>query len=33
MDNNLNTIIIYLFLHTGIKSSKGQIFSLLPLFS
>ena len=29
--NNLNTAIVYLFLHTGTKFSKGRIF-LLPLF-
>ena len=31
--NNLNTVIIYLFLHAGTKSFKGQIFSLLPSLS
>ena len=30
--NNLNTVIMYLFFHAGIKSFNGRIFFLLPLF-
>ena len=30
--NSSNTVIMYLFLHAGIKFFKGRIFSLLPLF-
>ena len=30
MGNNLNTVIICLFLHTGTKFFNGRIFSLLP---
>ena len=32
MGNNSNTVIVYLFLHAGIKFFKGRIFFLLPLF-
>ena len=30
--NNLNTVIVYLFLHTGTRFFKPRIFFLLPLF-
>ena len=31
MGNNLNTVIMYLFLHAGTRFFKGRIFFLLPL--
>ena len=30
--NDLNTVIIYLFLYAGTRFSKGRIFFLLPSF-